>query len=44
MDIHLADDCQFEILTAIKLMLPISYYRAYDQYALNGFQLNDDIY
>ena len=40
LDIHLADGSSFEIFKQITLELPIIFTTAYDQYALEAFQVN----
>ncbi|MCR9252238.1 MAG: LytTR family DNA-binding domain-containing protein [bacterium] len=40
LDIHLADGSSFEIFKSIQLDIPIIFTTAYDQYALDAFQVN----
>ena len=40
MDIHLADGASFEILQHVQLKCPVIFTTAYDEYALQAFQVN----
>ena len=45
MDIHLADGSSFGIFDRVKILCPIIFTTAYDQYALRAFEVNsvDDL-
>lgn len=40
MDIHLSDDSAFAIFSQMKVSVPVVFTTAYDQYALDAFQVN----
>ena len=40
MDIHLADGSAFEIFDRIKILCPVIFTTAYDEYALKAFKVN----
>jgi two-component system response regulator LytT len=40
MDIHLADDISFNIFQKVKVMTPVIFCTAYDQYAIKAFTVN----